>query len=339
MGLSARFAAAAVRRPCVLLVPVPGHAPLRRAAEDALDARGWAQAASPAAADLLVECGPVGPGLAPAVEVAWSGLPGPRVRVRLGGITAVGADLASGTVLLRDVVGQQQDARNRPAPALSAADGGDMDGMDMGGGDRDGMDIDGDMDGMDMAMDLPGGLMMADRVADRDGLRLEGLHLSLGPLLPAWPAGLQLDVVLSGDVLTSAEVHRLDPQAEPDAPVRVRALDALALLLQAAGWEDGARRARRARAEGGRGPATDDLLRRLRRARLLRWSLRHLPGPAGQDLAAHLDRLTHAVTDEVALPGSSDDELAGAVTGLDVGTAALVVSVLGPLVVPETACA
>lgn len=304
MGLSDRLAAAAVRRPCVLLVAVPGHAPLRWAAEDALDARGWAPAASPAGADLLVECGPVGPGLEPTVEVAWSGLPGPRARIRLDETSSVSADLATGTVLLRDDVAQQQDARDRPAPALSAADG---------------------------------GLVMADRVADRDGLRLEGLHLSLGPLLPAWPAGLQLDVVLSGDVLTSAEVHRLDPQAEPDAPVRVRALDALALLLQAAGWEDGARRARRARAEGGRGPATDDLLRRLRRARLLRWSLRHLPGAAGQDLAAHLDRLARAVTDGGALPGSSDDELAGAVTGLDVGTAALVVSALGPLVVPEPA--
>ncbi len=227
--------------------------------------------------------------------------------------------------------------------------GHDMGGMDMGGGmDHDmggGMDhdmgghdmgggMDHDMGGMDMGgmdMDLPGGLVMADRMQDRDGLRLEGLHLSLGPLLPSWPAGLRLDVGLSGDVITSAEVARLDGAPEAAAPTRVLALDALALLLQAAGWSDGARRARRARAEGGAGPHTDDLLRRLRRARLLRWSLRGLPGPEGLDLVALLDRLVDAARGTAELPLGDDDRLARNVVGFDLGAVALLVTAHGAL--------
>ena len=179
------------------------------------------------------------------------------------------------------------------------------------------------MGGMDMGMDLPGGLVMADRMEDRDGLRLEGLHLSLGPLLPHWPAGLVLDVGLSGDVVTAADVRRLDPHDEPAAPAAVLALDALAALLGTAGWDDGAMRARRARAEGGEGPVTEDLLRRLRRARLLRWSLRGIPAPGGGDLVAHLDRLVVAVRDGSALPTADDDQLARDVVGQELGVVAL----------------
>ena len=36
---------------------------------------------------------------------------------------------------------------------------------------------------------------MADRGDDRDGLRLDQLHLPLGPVLPDWPAGLVLRVI------------------------------------------------------------------------------------------------------------------------------------------------
>lgn len=341
MGLNDRLARAAARRPRVLLVPVPGERPLRWAAEDALDMLGWGRAASPAEADVLLCCGNPGSDLAEHVEVAWEGMPGPRVRAQAASISDVEPALRAGVRELADVPRQRQDARTRTAPRLSSADRGDVaaephDERGMSTGEMAGMDhemADAGMGGMDhsMDMDMPGGLVMADRVEDRDGLRLEGLNLALGPLLPSWPAGLRLDVLLSGDVLTRADVVRLDPRPEPPAPPALLALDALALLLEAAGWSDGAVRARRARAAGGSGPATDDLLRRLRRARLLRWSLRGLPAPGGGDLVAHLDRLVDVLRNDAQLPAIVDSELARDVVGLDVGTAALVVAAHAPL--------
>lgn len=324
MGLSERLAQTAARRPHVLLVPVPGHRAVRWAAEDALDARGWPCACSPADADVLLCCGPPGEQLAEHVDVAWEGLPGPRVRVTVPTAQQAPAALDGAAAGLADVTEQRRDARDRPAPRLGAADRPGVKDADDAG-----MDMGGDMD-MDMDMDLPGGLVMADRVEDRDGLRLEGLNLSLGPILPAWPAGLRLDVVLSGDVITRAEVVRLDARPEPAAPAPVLALDALALLLDVAGWSDGGVRARRARAEGGSGPLTDAVLRRLRQARLLRWSLRGLPAPGGVDLVDHVDLLVSAVRGQSPLP-DGDDLLADAVVGLDVGTAALVAAAHGPL--------
>ena len=337
MGLTERLARAAAQRPHVLLVPVPGHRPVLWAAEDALDELGWARAASPAGADLLLCCGEPGPELTPHVEVAWEGMPGPRVRATASAASGVRSALAA-VAGLQDVQSQRRDARDRTAPRLSAADqANDPMAHDMPADamqdDADAAKMhDGGMDSsMDMGMDLPGGLVMADRVEDRDGLRLEGLNLSLGPLLPDWPAGLRLDVVLSGDVLTQADVVRLDAHPEPSVPPALLALDALAVLLDAAGWSDGALRARRARREGGTGPEAADLLRRLRRARLLRWSLRGLPAPVDGDLSDHLDRLVAAARGEADLPDSGDGQLARAIVGLDVGTAALVVAAHAPL--------
>ena len=314
MGLSATLLSAGARRPHVLVVPVPGHAPVRRAAEDALDSLSWPRAASPAEVDVLVCCGPVGRELAPYVEVAWQAMPGPRVRTSLSATTEVHPALVATAADLASRAAHRDDAAARESPPLSAAAAGDMDMSDM--------------DMSDMDMDLPGGLVMADRVEDRDGLRLEGLRLSWGPLLPAWPAGLRLDVVLSGDVLVQAKVHRLDPSPEPAEELRLRALDALALLLSAAGWDDGALAARRARTADGR---TEHLLRRLDKARLLRWSLRQLPAPGGHDLVTHLDRLIAAARNEAKLDGVRDEELTTALVGLDVGTAHVVVAAYGPL--------
>jgi hypothetical protein len=342
MGLTDRLLSAAARRPHVMLVPAPGHATVRWAAEDALDRLGWPRAASPAAADILLCCGPVGPQLTGPVDVAWGAMPGPRVRMTLEATEDVDVALAAAARALTDVSAQRHDVATRAAPALSAQDAGrpgddreDEVSQSMEAGARQDEDAaatmhEGGMH-MDMHMELPGGLVMADRVEDRDGLRLEGLHLSLGPLLPAWPAGLQLDVVLSGDVLVDVEVRQLDARADAISTPQLRALDALALLLEAAGWQDGALRARLARVDGGTGPHTEDLLRRVQRARLLRWSLRRLPAPGAGDLAMHLDRLIAVVRGEAELETADDDELQTALVGLDVGTAALVVAAYGPL--------
>jgi len=330
VGLIDRLAQAAVRRPRVLLVPVPGQRPLRWAAEDALDELGWGGAASPAEADLLLCCGNAGGELAEHVEVAWEGMPGPRVRMGAATVSDVEPALRAAVRELADVAQQRQDARTRRAARLSAADRGGVaeephDSSAGGAAPTDAADHH-----MDMDMELPGGLVLADRVEDRDGLRLEGLNLSLGPLLPSWPAGVRLDVLLSGDVLTRVEVVRLDPHPEPPAPPALLALDALAVLLEAAGWSAGAVRARRARAAQGSSPATQDLLRRLRHARLLRWSLRGLPAPGGGDLVGHLDRLVAVLRNEAQLPAADGAGLARDVIGLDVGTASLVVAAHAP---------
>ncbi|GAA3726641.1 hypothetical protein HDA32_003563 [Spinactinospora alkalitolerans] len=155
-------------------------------------------------------------------------------------------------------------------------------------------------------MEMPGGLPMADRGADRDGLALDRLHLALGPALPDWPAGLRVSLTVQGDVVQDAEaavVGAVPADAprfwsepvpdEEDRPDRLRtdaaaALDSLQRLLAVAGWPDASTTARRLR---------DDLLdarpqdtwrgacarwaRTVRRSRTLRWSTDGL-GPIAQ---------------------------------------------------------
>ena len=339
MGLKQRFVNAATARPHVLLVPVPGHALLRQAVQQRLDEYGWPVAVSPAQADLLVECGPPGPELALRVAVCWEAMPGPRTRVRVNNVDEVEAALLGARAGLRDEEAQQRDAADRSVPEpevdmtgmdmpgmdMSGMDHGGDGGMDMAGMDHGGMDMAGmDHGGMDMDMDLPGGLTMAGRLEDRDGLRLEGLGLRLGPLLPGWPAGVELQVTLSGDVVTAATAVLLDAAA-PDRPAGPG--DALALLLAAAGWEQGAVLARRA----GGPPA--GLARRVRRARLLRWSLRGLPAPGGGDLVAHADALAAGEL----LPECTLEDLAGAVTGLELDAVGLVVAAYGPALTRQAA--
>lgn len=109
------------------------------------------------------------------------------------------------------------------------------------------------------------GLPMAGRADDRDGLRLDQLHVPLGPGLAAWPAGLILRLTLQGDVVQQAGVEPLVPTSprppfwnEPwlravagervtrgDAARRLCAahLDSLGRFFAVAGWADMAGRA------------------------------------------------------------------------------------------------
>ncbi|RJL24836.1 hypothetical protein D5H75_29100 [Bailinhaonella thermotolerans] len=136
-----------------------------------------------------------------------------------------------------------------------------------------------------MAGMAPGGLPMAGRAGDRDGLRLDVLHVPLGPVLADWPAGLVVELVLQGDVVQEAAVR---PEATATAAatagtgagtgdggdrtgsywdepwLRARSgeavtvgegerrraaahLDSVGRLLAVAGWEREASRARRMR--------------------------------------------------------------------------------------------
>lgn len=189
-----------------------------------------------------------------------------------------------------DDSGDQQNSDDQESPEDDDQDSGAMDSgaMDMGAMDMGDMDMgdmgDMDMDGMDME---PGGIPLAGGAEDRDGLEMDVLHVPLGPVLPCWPAGLLLHCTMSGDVVTEARPEVLgsaddavaDPPS-PGAPV-VDRLDRAARLLTLAGWEAAATDAVRVRDallygddEAAVAVRLDRLTQRIRRSRVLRWSLR-----------------------------------------------------------------
>ncbi|WP_243794816.1 hypothetical protein [Saccharopolyspora gloriosae] len=283
MGVTAdlrRFAAGA---PHVLVAEAPGGTAARLAVEQVLRRRGWVQAFGPADADVLAVVGSAGPQWTNFVDQLWGQAPYPRVRAHVGNAAEADMALERAAGLLADGGALSLDG------ATDHAEHGRPDDQSqghehLGGG----------------GMDMPGGVPMADRGPDRDGLMLDQLHVPLGPVLPGWPAGLVLHATLQGDVIQEARVQVVrengdvaDFWNEPwrraatgesvtsGEAARHRAaahLDSLARLLAVAGWADAALRARRSR---------DDVLacspievtarrvcrlaRRLRRSRTLRW--------------------------------------------------------------------
>ncbi|MBF6180093.1 hypothetical protein [Nocardia otitidiscaviarum] len=166
---------------------------------------------------------------------------------------------------------------------------------------------------------------MAERGADRDGLMLDEVTVVLGPVLASWPAGLVVTARVQGGIVSSATVsalarpegvesYWLGPWAGGGSAVRgggarrwyaARRVDSAATLLSIAGWEDAAAAGRLLRDRvltGGPGSSEEALgrkwIRRVRRSRTLRWSLRGVgtiadgpavpPGLAG-DTADRLD--------------------------------------------------
>ncbi len=147
------------------------------------------------------------------------------------------------------------------------------------------------------------GRPMAERGDDRDGLRLDQLHVPLGPALTDWPTGLILRFTLQGDVVQGVEVdhlsvpsgHRLPFWDEPwlraargeevtrGSAARRRCaahLDSAGRLLAVVGWDDAAARCRRLRDEllsgapsEAIGGALHKTVRRVGKSRSLRWSL------------------------------------------------------------------
>ncbi|OLT40128.1 hypothetical protein BJF86_04740 [Serinicoccus sp. CNJ-927] len=212
-----------------------------------------------------------------------------------------------------------------------------------------------DHGGHDMEMS-PDGIPLAEGGEDRDGLEMDVLAVRLGPVLPHWPAGLVLHCSLQGDVLTGARAELLGAECEGGdaADPRTRALDRVVSVLALAGWDDAAERARRIRdvpPTGDARPAVDRptaspglarLRRRVRRSRMLRWSLRGL-GPLTADDVRRLglpegavgdayDRLLHLLddVDEPAPPGGRRavpvDAVVDPVVGLDLAAARLVLA-------------
>ncbi|MEV4188080.1 hypothetical protein AB0J28_42265, partial [Streptosporangium canum] len=312
-------------------------------AEAELARRGWRPAGTPASADLLVVCGSPEESLARAVETVWADTPCPRARVELRDDLRPEqvADALDGAVSrLADGPAQRRDAAERVRHQARRDRGGAHghgDGPEHGrqehedGHAEDAHAVDGHGDGNGHGngngMGGPGGLRMAGRGPDRDGLTLDRLHVPLGPVLPDWPAGLVVGTVLQGDVIQRARVRISGGSGVErfwDAPwlaalagrhvtrgaaARRRAashLDSLGRLLAVSGWDSSATRARRLRdrllwerPDDGLAEDFARFARRVRRSRPLRWMLRGLGtvdashGPAVRvrgDVVARMER-------------------------------------------------
>jgi len=289
---------AGAARPHVLVAGMPGGAAVRLAAEEQLRHRGWPAALSPADADVLLVAGVPAAGIAAAVETTWAAVPAPRVRAIVTSPGEVTAALDAAQAEL--ATGAPRWLPARDSAVLPGGDGGAASGS---GGSYGAHGMAGHHDMGEMEMGMPGGLPMAERGEDRDGLKLDRLHVPLGPVLPDWPAGLVVRLVLQGDVVQHAEAGAVglvdgagsfwtEPwrRAAAGEPVttgvaaRRRAaahLDSLGRFLAVAGWDDAATTACALRddALGGRpvsslGLAVRRLAVRVVRSRVLAWSIR-----------------------------------------------------------------
>ena len=215
MGVNGILARSAATRVHVLLVEIPGYAVLRMRVEAAIASRGWVQADAPADADVLLVCGAPTDRFVEPLEAVWCQLSSPRHRCRVPDAAAVVSVLDAIPAALTDVRAQRADARTRPlrvGDRSTTDSGGDRDrGHDMGEMGREGHDG-GDMD---MDMSGPAGIPLASAdKSDRDSLEMDITHLTLGPVLPAWPAGLVARCTLHGDVIGEVSLEML-PGREP----------------------------------------------------------------------------------------------------------------------------
>jgi hypothetical protein len=239
VDLTARLLRAASKRPRVLMAVMPGATRQRLAAERELRMRGWPVASTPADASVLLILGTEAPGMTGPLRRTWQAVPVPRARVHARRTDQVPDALATARRLLRDIHTQRAEAARQ---RHGHPDGGNAHGSNDAGSNDDGPDDDGpndaredpaggdhaggrgagamehggghaghgmhDMGGMAIA-----GLAMAEQGDDRDGLRLDRLHVSWGPLLADWPTGLVLRLTLQGDVIQDAIVETGEPQA------------------------------------------------------------------------------------------------------------------------------
>lgn len=206
-----------------------------------------------------------------------------------------------------------------------------------------------DMGGHAHHMGAPAGLAMAERGDDRDGLRLDVLHVPLGPVLNAWPAGLRVDLSLQGDVVQAADVTVVERGGGGsfwDGRPVARRLDSVGRLAEVAGWPAAARRAAELRDAvlDGRSPGLDGFARWIGRSWALRWMTRGVgtvtPELAGRyglpegDVADRLDGWL-AQIDGRAVPRDEPSGAALAVLpelldGVELGEARLIVASLDP---------
>ncbi len=336
---------AAFARPHVLLLEGIGGTVGRLSAERATRQWGWPAVASPADADLIVTCGAV-PSAPLARLVAQTPLP--RRLLVLDGETDDVREplLAAREALLDDPADEAvppADEHEEPWPVLaSTAESSDHSDSESHSEREQHHDSDhgghGGHGGHGNGMEMPAGLMMAETAPDRDGLALDVLHVSLGPLLPWWPGGLQLDLSVQGDVVQEATVRvppsgtgarsfwrepwaraaRGQPADAGEAHLRRAGaeLDSSARLLRLAGHERGAAMAARCRdvllTEPGTDPSVAALSRTIRRDVLLRAMLRGVAptadGDAWQRLLGWLDDAENDVASSRRRAGEALDQ-------------------------------
>ena len=313
MDLRNALLRAAAARPHVLVVGGVGTDRLRAGVEQDIARRRWPVATGPADADVLVVVGRPGPELDAVVDGVWAAVPAPRSRAQITGEDEIASALEAAVRTLSDLTAQHALALRDGLPtAHTDTSPGEQDQHADGHDEQTGHDEhSGSHHHHDGGMELPGGLAMADLGEDRDGLALDQLHVALGPVLPEWPSGLVVDVVLQGDVIQEARSRFLDLDLDldlddRDAPERLpdaaRALDSAARVLALAGWDGPAARARGlrdallfGRVDGSRVlEELDDLRRRVRRSRLLRWMLRSAEAGRCEVLETLHDKLLSA---------------------------------------------
>ncbi len=330
MDVIAHLRRVAYARPRVFVAEAPGGTQARLRVERLARANGWPWAEAPPDADVLVLCGCFGRLSAPLVARLQAMLDPPA-----GTLLVVDDDDAADHIAVdvrvkpADAETGLEAARQRlwqhPEPARtlfgeanahaghgssnrdhaeegSAGGHEEHSGHDHQGGDgaREGRDRGDHGDQGHHRGMQPGGLPLAARAEDRDGLPLDVLYVPLGPVLSAWPAGLTLQLTLQGDVIQDLQVdtrhfaakdsvrafwnvpwHRAlagdeVPVAEAARHRAAAHLDSLARFLYVAGDEGGALIAARLRDEALAGQTADRLLqqvatleRRLVRGRLL----------------------------------------------------------------------
>ncbi|NKZ04862.1 hypothetical protein [Actinomadura latina] len=199
--------------------------------------------------------------------------------------------------------------RDMPEPRVRGLDG-------AGGGGR-------------PALELDAG--MAERGDDRDGLRLDVLHVPLGPVLPYWPAGLRVDLTLQGDVVQAAEASAVD-RAEgtfwtEDRRVAAR-LDSLSRFLRVAGWDVAGERAAVLRDEaldGAAGARLGAFVRRVRRSPALRWMTRGVG-----DVRERVEGWLREIEGADGRPRESLEALPSLLAGAGLAEARLIVASLDP---------
>lgn len=347
--------------PRPLVVTAPGGTAARLAVERAVRERGWQPALSSAEANILVVAGESQHALEPYVRQVWSSMPAPRARADVYGPQDTAKQLDSALLVLRDLDRQREhamqpmdvsdrhdhaehqpdhdiaDAEHHDIASVERHENHENDGDHMGHGGH------GDHGHHMGGMAMPGGVPMADRADDRDGLKLDELHLPLGPLLPLWPPGLIVHTRLQGDVVQEAAVEVVGGHGSSwPGEDTARRLDSSARLLALAGWVDVAVVAQCLRDEALAGteirPRLVRWTRRVRRSRTLRWLLNGVgavsDGPA-QLTGDALDRLYRWLdpTPEPPTPHATRwtlDNLPALLAGTELATARLLVASLDP---------
>ncbi|MDG6110309.1 hypothetical protein Daura_21790 [Dactylosporangium aurantiacum] len=297
------------KRPHVLFAVAPGATRTRLAAEAQLTRIGGVVAESPADADVLLVVGSPGSELAGAIDEVWRQMPGPLARLQVAEPQEAADALRRAMSDLSADIGHKDRVDEWADAGSEQHDGHDQQSVEDGSEEHDDAGASGEHGEHGEhgdAMQMPGGLMMADREADRDGLKLDVLRVPWGPVLPDWPAGLVVDLLMQGDLVQRVDARVLPAAAEAstlywsDADAdgrRVAAshLDSLGRLLATAGWPAMACRVRQLRdavltcapADRLRGELAR-VDRRLRRSVGLRWATDGL-GVLTADAAERLD--------------------------------------------------